>query len=194
MENITVTGFENAKIEDIETLLKELQKIEKTHSTTIQLFNSDLIATKQHLYISAYHALKAFKEKRNIADKINMEIMLYASGQRQIGKAINLLGVKPENKQIAAIIITKEKKENNNKNNSKDHKNVIKKLLQLLKAKESQKVLEITEKKRNIILKKFNITEKMLEATAKEKTEKALNKAITELILEKIALLALEKA
>ena len=193
MEKITVTGFENAKIEDVETLLKELQKIEKTHSTTIQLFNSNLIATKQHLYISAYHALKAFKEKRNIADKINMEIMLYASGQRQIGKAINLLGVKPENKQIAAIIITKEKKENNN-NNSKDHKNVIKKLLQLLKAKESQKVLEITEKKRNIILKKFNITEKMLEATAKEKTEKALNKAITELILEKIALLALEKA
>ncbi len=193
MEKITVTGFENAKIEDVETLLKELQKIEKTHSTTIQLFNSNLIATKQHLYISAYHALKAFKEKRNIADKINMEIMLYASGQRQIGKAISLLGVKPENKQIAAIIITKEKKENNN-NNSKDHKNVIKKLLQLLKAKESQKVLEITEKKRNIILKKFNITEKMLEATAKEKTEKALNKAITELILEKIALLALEKA
>ena len=194
MENITVTGFENAKIEDVETLLEELQKIEKTHSTTIQLFNSDLIATKQHLYISAYHALKAFKEKRNIADKINVEIMLYASGQRQIGKAIKLLGVKPENKQIAAIIITKEKKENNNKNNSKDHKNVIKKLLQLLKAKESQKVLEITEKKRNIILKKFNITEIMLEATAKEKTEKALNKAITELILEKIALLALEKA
>lgn len=193
MEKITVTGFENAKIEDVETLLEELQKIEKTHSTTIQLFNSNLIATKQHLYISAYHALKAFKEKRNIADKINMEIMLYASGQRQIGKAINLLGVKPENKQIAAIIITKEKKENNN-NNSKDHKNVIKKLLQLLKAKESPKVLEITEKKRNIILKKFNITEKMLEATAKEKTEKALNKAITELILEKIALLALEKA
>jgi len=193
LEKITVTGFENAKIEDVETLLKELQKIEKTHSTTIQLFNSNLIATKQHLYISAYHALKAFKEKRNIADKINMEIMLYASGQRQIGKAISLLGVKPENKQIAAIIITKEKKENNN-NNSKDHKNVIKKLLQLLKAKESQKVLEITEKKRNIILKKFNITEKMLEATAKEKTEKALNKAITELILEKIALLALEKA
>jgi KEOPS complex subunit Cgi121 len=195
LENIAVTGFENAKIEDVETLLEELQKIEKTHSTTIQLFNSDLIATKQHLYISAYHALKAFKEKRNIADKINMEIMLYASGQRQIGKAINLLGVKPENKQIAAIIITKEKKDDDNNNkNSKDHKNVIKKLLQLLKAKESPKVLEITEKKRNIILKKFNITEKMLEATAKEKTEKTLNKAITELILEKIALLALEKA
>ncbi|MFX0162995.1 MAG: KEOPS complex subunit Cgi121 [Candidatus Hodarchaeota archaeon] len=189
MEKITITGFENVKIENIETLFEELQKIEKTHSVTIQLFNSDLIATKQHLQISAYHALKAFKEKRNIAEKINMEIMLYASGQRQIGKAINLLGIKPENKQIAAIIITKE----NKNNKSKDLENVIKKLLQILKAKESPKVLEITEKKRNIICKKFDITEKMLKATIKERTEKAINNAITELILEKIALLALEK-
>ena len=188
MEEITVTGFENVKIENVETLFEGLQKIEKAHSVTIQLFNSDLIATKQHLQISAYHALKAFKEKRNIAEKINMEIMLYASGQRQIGKAINLLGIKPENKQIAAIIITKEKN-----NDSKVHKNVIKKLLQLLKAKESPKVLEITEKKRNIICKKFNITEKMLKAITKEKTEKAINNTITELILEKTALLALEK-
>jgi KEOPS complex subunit Cgi121 len=188
LEEITVTGFENVKIEDVETLFEELQKIEKAHCVTIQLFNNNLIATKQHLQISAYHALKAFKEKRNIAEKINMEIMLYASGQRQIGKAINLLGIKPDNKQIAAIIITKEKN-----NDIKVHENVKKKLLKILKAKESPKVLEITEKKRNIICKKFNITEKMLKAITKEKTEKAINNAITELILEKTALLALEK-
>jgi len=188
LEKISIIGFENAKIEDIETIFKELQKIEKAHSVTIQLFNSHLIATKQHLQISAYHALKAFKEKRNIAEKINMEIMLYASGQRQIVKAINILGIKPENKQIAAIIISKE-----NNNNRKVHENVIKKLIQALNAKESRKVLEITEKKRIIIRKKFNITEKMIKAITKEKTEKAINNAITELILEKIALLALEK-
>ena len=140
MEKITVTGFENAKIEDIETLFEELLKIEKAHSVTIQLINSDLIASKQHLQISAYHALKAFKEKRNIAEKINMEIMLYASGQRQIGKAINLLGIKTENQQIAAIIISKEK----NNNDFRIREIVIKKILQLLKAKESPKVLEIT--------------------------------------------------
>ncbi len=72
----------------------------------IQIFNAEHIAGKKHLFFATINALKAFAQGRNISDDLEMEILLYASGHRQIDKAIELLGYKPTSSHLAILIIT----------------------------------------------------------------------------------------
>ena len=65
----------------------------------------NLIATQEHLYFAVLNALQAFQNKTNISKSLAMETMLYASAQRQIQKAIQRCGIKPETTSMAVIII-----------------------------------------------------------------------------------------
>ncbi|AEK19997.1 KEOPS complex Cgi121-like subunit [Methanococcus maripaludis X1] len=58
-----------------------------------QILNADMVATKTHIFHSIYQA----KTKNNISKNIWMEILLRASGQKQISNAIKILGAKKGN-------------------------------------------------------------------------------------------------
>ena len=78
---------------------------ENTENVELQFFDANLIATQQHLYFAALNALQAFQNKTNISKSLAMETMLYASAQRQIQKAIQRCGIKPQTTTMAVIII-----------------------------------------------------------------------------------------
>ena len=87
------TGFKDVRFEDAEEFIKAFRK-EKRKDVTIQFFDGKLVATWEHLYFAVLNALMAFRTGRNISKNLAMEAMLYASAQRQIRKAIQLIGVK----------------------------------------------------------------------------------------------------
>jgi tRNA threonylcarbamoyladenosine modification (KEOPS) complex Cgi121 subunit len=173
---LEITGYRNVLFQQAEEFLK-LNRKQTKHDAEIQFFNADTIATWQHLNFAAINALAAFKGKTNISKSLAVEIMLYASAQRQIKKAILQVGIKKDYPNIAAIIIS-------------DDVSAVKAALKLvsegLDAKPDESVLELNAQKQATIKKTFQITDREAQTvTAQNSKEATVN-----LIIEHMALLS----
>lgn len=71
----------------------------------LQIINSRFVAGRGHLELAIEQAKKAFEYGANISDNFFIEILVRASGQRQIKKAIKLFGV--ENSKEVIVICEK---------------------------------------------------------------------------------------
>lgn len=174
---VAITSFKNVKIKDIKEFFRTFQK-EKHANVEIQFFNARFVATWQHLYFAVLNALTAFKNEENISKSLAMETMLYASAQRQIRKAMELLGIKPDSSEIAVLIIGK-KPETIRSTLSLISKNID--------AQIDDTVLKLSDKKIAAIREIFGISDLEFK-TAMKKNE--LEEALTNLVIERMALLA----
>jgi tRNA threonylcarbamoyladenosine modification (KEOPS) complex Cgi121 subunit len=177
---LIITGFKNVNIGDAEEFLKIINK-EKPSGVDIQFFDAKLIATWQHLYFAAINALTAFKNKENISKSLAMETLLYASTQRQIRKAMEIIGIKSETSEMAVLIIG-------------EKPNIVKSALHMVskhvKAKSDDTVLELSKRKNELIQKTFEISELELKTVIKKDS---LEDALTSLVIERMALLATQR-
>lgn len=177
---IAIVGLRNAKIANVEEFLENIQR-EKEPTVEVQFFDAKLIATWQHLYFASLNALTAFKNKENISKSLAMEIMLFASAQRQIRRATGLIGIKPNSTEIAVLIIGEE---------ANAVKSTISLVLKLANAQHDDDVLMLSEEKINLIRRNFEISDVELEAIM---TKNNLEKALTDLIIERMAILTTER-
>ena len=74
-------------------------------SVTIQLLNGLLISGAPHLLSAAQNAINAQKGDYMLSRSLDVEIIVFASTQRQIGKALELLGVYDGLEEIAVVIV-----------------------------------------------------------------------------------------
>jgi tRNA threonylcarbamoyladenosine modification (KEOPS) complex Cgi121 subunit len=158
-------------------LLKRITQ-EKPEDVEIQLFNSELVATWQHLYFAALNALMAFQNKENISKNLAMETILYASAQHQIRKATEVLGITSSSSKIAVLVIGRR---------PRTVRTVLSKISEQLDAERDDAVLELTDKKMRNIQSAFAISNAELEAMMKKDERK---KTLVDLVIEKMALLA----
>jgi KEOPS complex subunit Cgi121 len=180
-EYVAIAGFKNVRIEDAEKFLGEIQK-KKEKATEIQFFDAKLVATWQHLYFAALNALTAFKNRENRAKSLAMETMLYASAQRQIRKATEILGIKPTSTEIAVLVIG---------DKPETVKTTLKRIQRSIDVQFDDSVLEISSEKAARIKEAFRITDKELETVSEKKDE--LKKSLTSLVIEHMALLATQR-
>jgi tRNA threonylcarbamoyladenosine modification (KEOPS) complex Cgi121 subunit len=111
-----------------------------------------------------------------------METMLYASGQRQIKKAIEMLGVKNSTSNIAVLLIDQ---------NEDEIRTAENKVLEIINGKQDKSVLEIKgDTKAKRLRQLYDISDKEIEALNVE--NKKFENVLTELIIERGALLILE--
>ncbi|CAB3287776.1 conserved protein of unknown function [Methanocaldococcus lauensis] len=101
-----------------------------------QILNADLIATKKHIL----HAINQAKTKKPIAKNFWIEILVRASGQRQIQEAIKIIGAKDGN----VCVVCKDE-------------DTFKKIHKLIGGEVDDSVLELNEEKEKLIRKAFNI-------------------------------------
>jgi KEOPS complex subunit Cgi121 len=174
---VETTGFRNVKIEATAEFLNAIRK-EQQQNTAVQFFNAELVATWQHLYFAVLNALTAFKSKRNISKSVAIEVMLYASAQRQIRKAIDLIGVKRDSAQVAVVIVGE---------SPSSVKAVFSAVSKRVGAEPDDTVLELSKEKTRSIRRAFGISEKELE-TVMEKNN--VEQALVDLVIERIALLS----
>jgi len=85
-------------------LLSILRRLEAEHGCTIQAIDADKVVSERHLIFAAEKALKAFAEGRNVAKDLGLEILRYASGERQIERAL-AMGITPATRRIALVMI-----------------------------------------------------------------------------------------
>jgi KEOPS complex subunit Cgi121 len=179
-KHVAITGFRGVRIKNVEEFFQMIRK-ENLPNTEIQFFDAKLVATWQHLYFAVLNALTAFKNKENISKSLAMETILYASAQRQIRKATELLGIKPRSSNIAMLIIGDE---------PETVKSVLSIVSKHLHAQPDDTVLELSEEKATIIRKTFGISDVELKTVVKKDD---LEKALTDLVLERMALLAVQR-
>jgi tRNA threonylcarbamoyladenosine modification (KEOPS) complex Cgi121 subunit len=177
---ILLTGFRNAKIENIEEFFKTVHR-EKPSTVEIQFFDAEFIATWQHLYFAVLNALTAFKNRENISKNLAMEIMTYASAQRQIRKAMEQLGVKPTTSNIAVLIIG-EKPETINL--------ALSTIAKHFNALHDDSVLELTKEKALLIRKFFDVSVVELKTLMRGDN---LDQALIDLVIERMAILATQR-
>ncbi|MCE5215328.1 MAG: KEOPS complex subunit Cgi121 [Methanobacterium sp.] len=104
--NIQILGF-SSQVDDITDLMSKLDEISEKNSQDciIQLLNANGIAGEQHIHHAIIHAQNAFKRNDNIARDLGLEICVRASAQRQIYKALDILGLKKGYNNICAVIV-----------------------------------------------------------------------------------------
>jgi tRNA threonylcarbamoyladenosine modification (KEOPS) complex Cgi121 subunit len=173
---VEITGYRDIEFDKAEIFLKANRK-KAEQNIDIQFFDAELIATQEHLYFAVLNALQAFKSKTNLSKSPAMETMLYASAQRQIQKAINRAGIKPQTQNMALVIVG---------HDPKLIENALKAVTKSVGSEPDESVLDLTKIKEAKIKAAFEITEEELRVLENGNQEKA----ITNLVIERVALLS----
>lgn len=158
-----------AEVGDVDEFIKTMGDIARRHSVTIQALDADRTAGAEHLRFAAEKAMRSMREGRNIANDLGLEILLYASGKRQIERALQV-GISPGRNNIAIIMVGDDVERA-----GKDIKKVVR----------EAPVLDYDGRKKDLIVKAFGITDAEIEAVGEGK--------IPELVLERVALLDIRK-
>ncbi len=82
-------------------LLRRASELE----TDIVLMDADKVCGKEHLESAVFHARRAFERGTNASNTLGMEVILYASGERQISKAKKKMGLHQDTERVAVIIL-----------------------------------------------------------------------------------------
>lgn len=74
-------------VAEVAAVLAEVNAIAEETKATIVLFDAEKIAGRDHITAAVRHAVRSFESGKPIARTRAMEILLYASGQRQCSLA-----------------------------------------------------------------------------------------------------------
>ena len=173
-------AFTKASILDPEHTLKQLRSI--SGEAQVQLLKADLIGGPEHLQFAARNALHSFSGPHRRSKSLAVELLLYISCQRQIAKAIKLLGVDSNDSRIALVALS-------------DSKDAILELDRqansVIGGERDEGLIEIGSKqKAGLLQRSYGVTSKEMEAT--RFVGEADSSALKRLIVERSALLGLE--
>ncbi len=79
--------------------------------TIAQFLDAEALASEKHLFFATLNAIKSFTQGRSIAKSLDVEILLYASAQKQIGEAIRVVGLQPWTSLMAVVLVGKNEAE-----------------------------------------------------------------------------------
>jgi len=173
---VSIGGFRDVTVNDVDELLSSLSKA--TSPAVFQIFDSTRIAGWMHLYMAAVNAVGAFESGSPISRGLGIEVLLYASCQNQISRALDVVGVYPDTEKLALVVLR----------DSHDEAEATFKRAADILGEADDSVLELDEIKLREITKVFGVSERELEAVGGKR-----DNALTSLLVEKGALLSLRR-
>jgi KEOPS complex subunit Cgi121 len=94
-------------IKDVNDLIERVNTFAELNDIEVQLFDARLIFGSEHLQSAFEHAKRSFQKGESATHSFGMELLFYASGERQITKAIKKMGIKKDvNSIISAFIFS----------------------------------------------------------------------------------------
>ncbi len=147
---IAVEGLRLTEPLKIDKVLNQVQTLIQEHKVPLQIIEAKYLAGPRHAFHAGNLAVTAYLEKRARANKIEVEILLYLTGKRQIGDAITSAGVKRDTKEIVVIAL----------GSSEDAvQTAVIDLCKTLHGQQDSNLLEISEAKRSSLQELFEITD-----------------------------------
>lgn len=151
-------------------------------SLTVQLLNGLLIANEIHLLSAAQNAIRAQQGDYMISRSLDVEIIVFASAQRQIGRALEALGVHDGLDEIALVVIGTD-------NSSVEHS--IKDLVDTI-GTETVPSFSATNERMERVKKHFQIGDKEINAISDSETLESRLDALARCIVSRVSLVAFD--
>ncbi|MEM3018028.1 MAG: KEOPS complex subunit Cgi121 [Candidatus Bathyarchaeia archaeon] len=101
---VLIEGLTADKPIRFEQLMRRLR--EEAPNSLIQIMDGRGIVGFEHVFFAVLNSLKASRNNRMICDDLNLEIIVYASAQRQIKNGIEMLGVREDSKQLVLTAVS----------------------------------------------------------------------------------------
>ncbi len=171
-------------ISNVDDFLSSLKNIAHKYAVIIQAMDAELIVGEEHIISAVKKAMRAMERKRNITSDLGLEILLYAAGRRQIENALAMgvsLSARETEERVAIVIVdafsARAQRE-------KDLGMVVEEVKREIGIQEepiSELELEYEGKKKDKIMKFFDITEVELKVAGELKLKM--------LVLERVAML-----
>ena len=166
-------------ISDPEKTVKDIELLGKKYNVLIELVDAELIYSEPHVISAIEHAIRSFQHNDNATSTLQLELLLYLAGERQIHKAIKKVGVTPDTNDFVIIIVAEI---NAFKGfNGKLSNTIMDSVLKTTRLKQNNN--DITGSQTT--LRKFGITQKEIDTVTTDNYEG--------LILEKIAMVDIIK-
>ncbi len=148
----------------------------------IQFLDSSLIVSIGHLLSAAQNAVNAWKGDYMLTRGLDAEILVYASAQRQISRAIENLGIRDGLQSIALVVVGGSKK---------DVRNVITKMI--TKVGEEAKTAFVPDRERlERIMHHYGVNEKEVKALTDSDEIEIWAEALSRCVVSRVSLVALD--
>jgi KEOPS complex subunit Cgi121 len=150
--------------------------------SAIQFLDSSLIVSIGHLLSAAQNAVNAWKGDYMLTRGLDAEILVYASAQRQISRAIENLGIRDGLQSIALVVVGGSKK---------DVRNVITKMI--TKVGEEAKTAFVPDRERlERIMHHYGVNEKEVKALTDSDEIEIWAEALSRCVVSRVSLVALD--
>ncbi len=105
-DNIQILGYKG-EIKNIPEVLDNVNKIKDQccDAGVIQLMDARAVGGKKHVLHGTIQAIQAFNRGTNLANDLGIEICIRISAQRQISKALKVLGLYEGEMDICIVMI-----------------------------------------------------------------------------------------
>lgn len=160
---------------DPDAFLEAIKAISSFPGVSAQLLDAKSVAGQEHIATAALLAARAWSEKRNISRTLATEVLLYASGKRQIKEAITDFGITAHSKGWAVVVLSR----------SPLRLAALSKKLRKIGTTDNA-LLELTGDKVATIIEKFEISKE--EISAVEPLFSSTLKALQSLVMERVAI------
>jgi len=148
----------------------------------IQFLDSSLIVSVGHLLSAAQNAVNAWKGDYMLTRSLDTEVLVYASAQRQIGRAIENLGLHDGLQSIALVVVGHDKK---------SARDVSTKLVN--KVGEEVKIAFVPARERlERIMHHYGVNEKEIEALTDSKEIEIRAEALSKCVVSRVSIVALD--
>lgn len=165
-------------VEDVEFLLSNIERLSTARNVVTQLFDARYIAGRKHALLSALFALDTLKHGRRHAKKLNIEMLVYASTQKQISTAIKTVGVRVGTSEIVAVCIGGDEGSVND---------VLSQVLVMLSGVRDDSILELNEDKVKELIDFYNVSLKEYEIVKSVSGDSG--EALVKILVNRMALL-----
>lgn len=101
---VGISELRNSRALDKDKLIDVASAVGESISA-VQLFNPAFIVDNHHLLSAAQNAVNAWNGDYAHARSLEVEIAVFASGQHQIGHALDIFGVRDDMANVAVVIV-----------------------------------------------------------------------------------------
>ncbi|HVL87199.1 MAG TPA: KEOPS complex subunit Cgi121 [Candidatus Thermoplasmatota archaeon] len=77
----------------------------ETGARLVQLLDARAVVDPEQLQVAAERALRAYGEDRAVSKELGLEVLRYASGERQIADALRRLGLRADTERVGVVAV-----------------------------------------------------------------------------------------
>ena len=180
-QNIGIAEIHNSKNLKQQELVELATSLSK-NSLNVQLLNASLIADEVHLLSAAQNAINAEQGEYMLSKSLDVEIIVFASTQRQIGRALDALGVYDGIDNVAVVVVGPD---------STSVKNTIGEIIKQV-GEEVVPPFKATRNRLDQIKHHYQITDKEIDAIEESEATESRMGALARCVASRVALVAFD--